>query len=125
MARLSELLKVWPEVPAPVKVVAAALTHLRDRVRNGARVLLYEDSSRRVAETSRSRVELERRGSGWVLRLVRYTKSGKDVRVAVLPVGDDTAEELWRAVQRVVEEVPEEVEVPDSIVEKLWRTERG
>jgi hypothetical protein len=123
--RLSELLKAWPEVPAPLKVVAAALTHLRDRARNGARVLLYEDGSRRVAETSRSRVELERREGGWVLRLVRYTRTGKDVRVAVLPVGDGVAEELWGEVQRVVEEVPDEVEVPDGVVRALWGRTRG
>jgi hypothetical protein len=123
--RLSELLNMWPEVPAPLKVVAAALAHLRDRARNGARVLLYEDSSRRVAETSRSRVELERRGKGWLLRLVRYTKTGKDVRVAVLECGDEVVEELWGAVQRVVEEVPEEVEVPDGVVKALWGRERG
>jgi hypothetical protein len=123
--RLSELLRAWQEVPAPLKVVAAALTHLRDRVRNGARVLLYEDGARRVAETSRSRVELERRGGGWVLRLVRYTRGGRDVRVAVLPVGDEVAGELWAAVQRVVEEVPEEVEVPDAVVRALWGREGG
>jgi hypothetical protein len=123
--RLSELLKAWPEVPAPLKVVAAALTHLRDRARNGARVILYEDGSRRVAETSRSRVELVRRGSGWALRFVRYTKTGRDVRVAVLPAGEEVVEELWRAIQEVVEEVPEEVEVPDAVARALWGKARG
>jgi hypothetical protein len=123
--RLPELLKAWPEVPAPLKVVAAALTHLRDRARNGARVLLYEDGSRRVAETSRSRVVLERREGGWVLRLVRYRRGGRDVRVAVLPVGEEVVEELWRAVQAVVEEVPDEVEVPDSVVRALWGRKGG
>jgi len=113
MARLSELLVRWSEVPASVKIVAAALTHLRDRARNGARVLLYEDRSRKVAETTRSEVAIERRGSRWVLRYSRKARGGTEIAVADLGSDYEAVEELWQAIQRVVREVPDDIEIPD------------
>ena len=114
MARLSELLARWSEVPAGVKIAAAALTHLRDRARNGARVLLYEDGSRKVAETNRSEVAIERRGSRWVLRYSRRVRGGTEIAVADLGSDDKAAEELLQAVQRVVREVPDDIEIPET-----------